>query len=150
MFIPGIGAFIRLRQRPVDAIEDARIGLAGPIWGLGAALVALALGRATGEPLWLAIAKLGAWINLFNLLPILSLDGSRAFTALARPGRALATLAFGAAWYVTGDGLLILLALVAGFRVFGKAAEKSDTRTLVELAGLIASLAALSMLPVKL
>jgi Peptidase family M50 len=39
MFIPGLGALIRMKQRPVNPREDARIGLAGPIWGLGATLV---------------------------------------------------------------------------------------------------------------
>src|SRR5207244_8518739 len=33
MFIPGVGAFIRLKQYPTDRREDARVGLAGPIWG---------------------------------------------------------------------------------------------------------------------
>jgi len=36
MFIPGVGAFIRLKQYPTDRREDARVGLAGPIWGAGA------------------------------------------------------------------------------------------------------------------
>src|SRR5690606_7033106 len=43
MFLPGIGAVIRSRQPMVNARERARVGLAGPIWGLGAALAALAL-----------------------------------------------------------------------------------------------------------
>ena len=38
MFIPGLGAFIRIRQHFDDPRMDARIGLAGPLWGLGAAL----------------------------------------------------------------------------------------------------------------
>src|SRR5256885_15722313 len=40
MFIPGVGAFIRLKQYPTDRREDARVGLAGPIWGAGAAIAA--------------------------------------------------------------------------------------------------------------
>ncbi len=35
MFLPGFGAVVRMQQYPVDAREDARVGLAGPIWGLG-------------------------------------------------------------------------------------------------------------------
>src|SRR4029079_16405953 len=52
MFIPGLGAFVRLKQPPATAIEDARVGLAGPRWGLGATIVAAALGAATGAPVW--------------------------------------------------------------------------------------------------
>ena len=39
LFIPGVGAFIRLKQEFTDPRQDARVALAGPIWGLGAALV---------------------------------------------------------------------------------------------------------------
>ncbi|HSR09007.1 MAG TPA: site-2 protease family protein, partial [Bryobacteraceae bacterium] len=33
MFIPGLGAFVRLKAYPASAGEDARVGLAGPLWG---------------------------------------------------------------------------------------------------------------------
>ena len=76
MFIPGIGALIRMQQPLGDPRQDARIGLAGPLWGLGAALAAGGLNLATGLPIFLVIARLGAFINLFNLLPFGSLDGA--------------------------------------------------------------------------
>jgi Zn-dependent protease len=146
MFVPGLGAYIRLKQRPVDAIEDARIGLGGPIWGLGAALLSLVLARGTGLPILVAIAKLSAWINLFNLLPVWQLDGSRAFHALARGGRATVALAIGVAWYFTREGLLLLLLVVAAYRAFKTEVEASDRRTLIEFVGLVASLSALAAL----
>ena len=70
LFIPGVGAFVLLKQRPVDAREDARIGLAGPWWGLGAAAACYGIYAAGGSPYWAEVARLGAWINLFNLLPV--------------------------------------------------------------------------------
>ena len=48
MFIPGFGALVRLKQSPANVRQDARVGLAGPIWGLAAAVVAYAIGLATG------------------------------------------------------------------------------------------------------
>src|SRR3989454_12639768 len=36
MFIPGVGAVVRLKQYPASPREDARVGLAGPLGGLGA------------------------------------------------------------------------------------------------------------------
>lgn len=148
MFVPGLGAYIRLKQRPVDAVEDARIGLGGPIWGLGAALISLALARVTGQPIFVAIAKLGAWINLFNLLPVWQLDGGRAFHALARGGRALVAVSIGLAWYFTREGLLLLLLLAAAIRAFKSEVETTDRRTLIEFVGLVASLSALAALHV--
>ena len=43
LFIPGVGALVMLKQHVTDPVADARIGLAGPVWGLGAALAAWAI-----------------------------------------------------------------------------------------------------------
>src|SRR3989475_7787557 len=91
MFIPGVGAFIRLKQYPTDRREDARVGLAGPVWGAGAAAAAYAVYFATHAGIWGAIAHVGAFINLFNLVPVWQLDGGRGFRALTRPQRWIAT-----------------------------------------------------------
>ena len=50
MFIPGFGALVRLKQNPATVAEDARTGLAGPVWGAAAAIAALALGAASPQP----------------------------------------------------------------------------------------------------
>jgi Zn-dependent protease len=128
MFIPGLGAFIRLKQSPIGPREDARIGLAGPEWGLGAAIAAGLIGAATGGKLWFAIAQVGAWINIFNLLPIWQLDGGRAFTSLTRSERALAAAALAAAWMITRDGLVFLVTLVAIVRIFSDAGATAPDR----------------------
>jgi Zn-dependent protease len=82
MFVPGLGALVRLHQYPVDAREDARVGLAGPLWGCAAAAVALAVGLVFHERTPLAVASIGATINVFNLIPFWQLDGARGFRAL--------------------------------------------------------------------
>ena len=84
MFIPGIGALVQLKQRVEDPLTDAKIGLAGPMWGLGAAIVALVVYELSHAKIWLAIAQLTAFLNLFNLTPIWQLDGSRGVHVLAR------------------------------------------------------------------
>ncbi len=45
MFIPGLGAFVRMEQYPAGPREDARVGLAGPLWGLLAAVVTCCVPR---------------------------------------------------------------------------------------------------------
>src|SRR5262245_54389662 len=105
MFVPGLGALVRLRGQPMLPREDARVGLAGPVWGLAAAVAAFAAGKLTGSPMWIAIAHVGAWINLFNLLPVWQLDGSRGFAALSSFERWIVVSAFLAGWMVAGDGL---------------------------------------------
>jgi Zn-dependent protease len=98
LFIPFLGAVIGMKQLPDDAWKEARVALAGPILGsIGAAAFWIA-GEAMDSELLVAIAFVGFFINLFNLIPIVPLDGGRAAGAL-HP----------AFWFV---GLLMLVGLV--------------------------------------
>ena len=148
MFIPGLGAMVRMKQYPQTPGIDARVGLAGPLWGLGAVVAAWLIYLATGAEIWGAIAKVAAWVNLFNLLPFGPLDGGRGFHALTKQERLLAAAAIGATWFVTAEPLLILLLLAAIYQVFTKPAEKPDTPVLVWYVGLIVALTAFSMLAI--
>lgn len=82
MFIPFLGAVISAKSMGRDAAAEARVGLAGPVLGSLASLIPLALWLLTGYELWRALAYVGFVINLFNLLPVLPLDGGRAMAAL--------------------------------------------------------------------
>jgi Zn-dependent protease len=148
MFIPGVGAFVRGRAYPGAPGVDARIGLAGPLWGLGAALLAWGLFALTGAPVLLAVAKFGAFINLFNLLPVWHLDGGWAFNALPQRDRWLAAAAVFAVWFASSESFLVLIGLAAVWRAFTAAAAKRDVGVLWMYAGLIAALALLARLPV--
>ena len=83
MFIPFLGAVVAAKSLGDDAAAEARVGLAGPVLGTLATLVPLAIWLATGEEFWQALAYVGFFINLFNLLPVLPLDGGRAMAALS-------------------------------------------------------------------
>ncbi len=147
MFIPGLGALIRLQQQVANPQEDADIGLAGPVYGLGAAAVTLGLWYATRIPVLAAVAGVGAWINLFNLLPVGTLDGGRAFHALSRVERVAVAVVVAGCWYATGDGLLILLGVVCFARAFTGPAETSGSRrSAVTYAVLAIALTAISWL----
>jgi Zn-dependent protease len=83
MFIPFLGAVIWARSFGGNALAEARVALAGPILGgLGAGAVAV-LAAATDSDLLRALAFTGFFLNLFNLLPVLPLDGGRAMAALS-------------------------------------------------------------------
>ena len=83
MFIPFLGAFVAMKQMPKDALAEARVGLAGPVLGTLGGLAVLGLYAATGEPVFLGLAYFNFIINLFNLAPLLPLDGGRAVGALS-------------------------------------------------------------------
>ncbi|MEI9936001.1 MAG: site-2 protease family protein [Pseudomonadota bacterium] len=143
MFIPGLGAVVRLNQYPIDVDEEAQVGLAGPRWGLGISLVVFALSRLLHSPMLGAIAHVSAWINLFNLLPIPPLDGGRGFRALAKPQRLLCAAVLGVVYALTGQAFAGFIALIALARGFEKRPKTpGNPRILAEFL-LIATLLAL-------
>ncbi len=146
MFIPGLGAFIRLHGVRLPPIPDSRIGLAGPVYGLGAALVSLALYFATGVKLWAAIAHFGAIVNLFNLIPIWSLDGSRGLHSLTRVQRGLVLSAAAVLWMLTSNPMLLLIAAVCAYRMFSRDwQDEPDHRGLALFLALLAALALVTL-----
>jgi Zn-dependent protease len=149
MFVPGLGAFVRLKQYPASAREDAEVGLAGPLWGLGAAAGAWLLGTLLEAPLLLAIARTGAWLNLFNLLPLGPLDGGRGFRALSKSQRWLACAAIGAGLLLSGDGVLLVLLGVAVVRAITTPSGETGHRSvLIQYSLLVVCLSLLSGVPV--
>ena len=102
-----------------------------------------------GGAFWGALARTGAFINLFNLLPVWQLDGGRAFNALARNQRWFAAAGLMAAFLVVKDGLLLILALVAAVQAFSGGAERPDRQALARYLFLVASLSLLLLLEVR-
>ncbi len=147
MFIPGLGAIIRLRQLHITPIQDARVGLAGPIYGLGAAVVMLGASYLTGSKACASIAHFGGVINLFNLIPVWQLDGSRGFRSLDRNQRIIVAALAAVLWFVTKESMLILVALVAVYRLFTKdSAPEPDQTGLLQFAGLLVALSVVIVL----
>ncbi len=144
MFVPGLGAFVRLKEYPASPREDAEVGLAGPLWGLGAAIAAWVAGTQLQSDLLLAVARVGAWINLFNLLPLGPLDGGRGFRALTKQQRFIACAVLGLGLLLSGDGIMILLLAAAAFRAFAEpGAPEPDRRALVQYSLLVIGLSLL-------
>ena len=111
MFIPLLGAFVAMKQMPKDALAEARVGLAGPVLGTLGGLAALGLYAATREPLFLGLAYFNSIINLFNLAPLLPLDGGRAVGAMS--------LAFQVAGLVVMVALFFLAPIMALIALLG-------------------------------
>jgi Zn-dependent protease len=144
MFVPGLGAFVALREHPLTPRIDARIGLAGPMWGLAANLAFYAAWLATGSKLWLAIASVDAMIHMFNMVPVWQLDGSRGFASLSRRQRYVAAGALLALGVGTGSGMTVVAALVAGWRCFTPAPQEEDWRGLATYVVLATAFALMS------
>jgi Zn-dependent protease len=146
MFIPGVGAFVRLGEALHSDWENAMVGLAGPLWGLAATAASYAAYLATDRPIFAAIAHSAAWLNLFNLLPVWQLDGGRGFSAMSRTHRLVAAGAVLAAFTVTHDGLLLVVGGVGAAMAFAKPSNDPDVRVAAYYVALAWALAGLSYL----
>jgi Zn-dependent protease len=83
-FIPFVGAWIALKEKPMSVETEAYVGFAGPLAGTVGALACYFLARHYDNGLLLALSYAGFFINLFNLIPLSPLDGGR-ITAILSP-----------------------------------------------------------------
>ena len=75
VFVPFLGAYVALRNMRFDPWVNARVSLAGPVYGGIAALGCLAAAVTLDSDLLRALAYAGFLLNLINLAPIAFLDG---------------------------------------------------------------------------
>src|SRR5262249_8306387 len=143
-------------RRGADAGAEAGVGLAGPILGSIATLVPLGIWLATGSHFWQALAFIGFFINLFNLIPVLPLDGGRAMAALSPWVWLAGFVGLVAVAFVFPSPILLIILLLGGMESWrrwrsrntpeGRAYHSIPTRTRVLVAAtyllLLASLAA--------
>lgn len=117
MFIPFIGAFIHLREQPMNAETEAYIAYAGPFIGTLAAFACYLYGRniaLEGDvAFWLALAKSGFILNLFNLIPVSPLDGGRITAVLTPRVWLLGFPMLVGLWFVWPSPMLVLVAVIA-------------------------------------
>ena len=118
MFIPFLGAFVAMKEMPKDAGAEARVGLAGPVLGSLGCLIPVALWQITGDDFWQAGAFIGIFLNLFNLLPILPLDGGRAMAALSSWIWAIGFVLFLGLLVFFPSPILILIVLLGGMETW--------------------------------
>ena len=84
VFIPFMGAAVAMRKRPKDAYEEALVAFGGPVLGSGVGALGFACAaHMTDSQLLYALSDFGFMINLFNLIPLGSLDGGRICGAIS-------------------------------------------------------------------
>jgi len=118
MFIPFLGAVISARSLGDDAVAEARVGLAGPILGSIGAAGCVLLWRATGSDFWRALAFTGFFLNLFNLLPVVPLDGGRAMAAMAPWMWFVGFLGMIALAIIFPNPIILIIVVFAGYETY--------------------------------
>jgi len=118
VFIPFLGAVIGARSLGGNALAEARVGLAGPVLGsLGALAVAVA-GFALDSDMLKALAFTGFFLNLFNLLPLVPLDGGRAMAAMSPWMWIVGLAAMVALVLVRPNPVIVLIALLGAMETW--------------------------------
>ena len=118
MFIPFLGALISARSLGDDAAAEARVGLAGPILGTLGSGVCLLIWHLTGHDYWRALAFTGFFLNLFNLLPVVPLDGGRAMAAMAPWMWGVGFVAMVVLAFVFPNPIILIIVVFAGYETY--------------------------------
>jgi len=126
--IPFMGGMALSDEKINTRWQDVVISIMGPSFGLLMSVASLLLYWITGEVFFAALASLNAMLNVFNLLPILPLDGGHILKSISFSMNSVAGLlvcAGGAAlgvWlsYTLGLALLGLLLLVGSIEIMAE------------------------------
>jgi Zn-dependent protease len=126
-FIPFVGAWIALKERPHDAETEAFVGLGGPLLGSAGAIACYVIAKAYDAPWLLAVSYAGFFLNLFNLIPLSPFDGGR-ITAVLGPRIWLAGVpVLAALFWWRPSPLLILMAILAAPQVWQAIRWRADS-----------------------
>jgi Zn-dependent protease len=118
MFIPFLGAVVFAKSLGENALAEARVGLAGPILGTIGAAACLAVAEVTNSDLLRALAYVGFFLNLINLVPLVPFDGGRAMAAMAPWMWFLGLGAMVALLLTTKNPFLLIFVLLGGMETW--------------------------------
>ena len=113
IFLPFIGAWIALKEQPMNAETEAYIAYAGPFIGTLGAFGCYWMGKESGDAFWLALAKSGFVLNLFNMIPVSPLDGGRITAVLSPRFWLLGVPCLIGLWAYWPSPILILVSVLA-------------------------------------
>ena len=122
--------FALMARSLVPTETRAAVSLAGPLAGWISAVVCAVVWCKTGNGLWAALARAGAWLNVLNLIPIWLLDGGQAVLVLNKAERLALLTACLALWLLLGESVFFLVSLGAAWRLFTKDLPSQGNRAL--------------------
>src|ERR1700737_1824392 len=120
-FIPGLGAYIMLKEQPKDARTESIIAIGGPLFGALAPLATYGLATTLGTHpklglLLAVVAGYSFFFNAINMIPYSPLDGGRILGAVSKWVNVigLAILVAGIVFGYLSPIFLILILFIGG------------------------------------
>ncbi|MED1204995.1 site-2 protease family protein [Heyndrickxia acidicola] len=130
VFIPFMGALIGIKEKPKTIKDDAYIAYMGPLAGLLSILPLYLLYFVTHQGFWMVMIQVGAMLNLFNLIPMMPLDGGHIARMLSKKLLIAGLLGVLAMAIFSPDPILILLLIFGTIHIF---TMRKEGKELVEL-----------------
>jgi Zn-dependent protease len=127
LFIPFLGAVIGMKELPDDAWKEAKVALAGPILGSVGAAACWVAAEVTDSELLMGLAFVGFFLNLFNLIPIVPLDGGRAAGALHPALWFLGLLMMVGLVVLNPNPLLLIIVILGGLDLWRRWRERGQS-----------------------
>ncbi len=124
MFIPFLGAAVMAKSLGENATAEARVGLAGPILGTLGAAALIPVADATGNDLFSALAFIGFFLNLINLIPVVPFDGGRAMAALSPWMWYVGLFAMAVLTFTYPNPVLLLFLLLGAYETYRRFKER--------------------------
>lgn len=118
IFIPFIGAVIRIKELPLNAKMEANVAIGGPAMGTLSALICLALYFWTNSMLLLVLSYTACLLNLFNLIPCDPLDGGRIAAAISPLLWWLGSIVIGVLFIYTYNFFVFIILIFSVFRLW--------------------------------
>ena len=124
IFIPFLGAMIRLNRVPINAKMAANIAIGGPALGSLSALLCIVFYLWTDSNLMLVFAYMGCILNLFNLIPCEPLDGGKIGEAISPYLWWLGSMIIGGMFFYTYNILIFLIFIFSFHKLWNNKEDK--------------------------
>ena len=118
IFIPFLGAVIRVNELPKSVKMEAGVAIGGPAMGTLSALVCLAGYLWTNSMLMLVLSYMGCLLNLFNLIPCEPLDGGRIAAAISPRLWWVGSIVLGILFIYTYNFFVFIILVFSLFRLW--------------------------------
>jgi len=127
IFIPFIGAVIRIKELPLNAKMEANVAIGGPAMGTLSALCCLACYFWTNSMLMLVLSYTACLLNLFNLIPCDPLDGGRIAMAISPRLWWLGSIIIGMLFVYTYNFFVLIILVFSLFRLWQGNSENDNS-----------------------